>query len=141
MDLSCQEKKNIWKYNAWLPRNLQNKHCTIFFKHPVELFKQEYETIWPIWTYFDQFGATWTHLEPFDPIWTRLDPFGPIWSPFDLFEPILTYFDPGGPIGIQVDQFGSLWTNLDLFEPIWTYCQTPDLGQGLEFDFTFAMEQ
>ena len=21
------------------------------------------------------------------------------------------------------------------------YCQTPDLGQGLEFDFTFAMEQ
>jgi len=21
------------------------------------------------------------------------------------------------------------------------YCQTPDLGQGLELDFTFAMEQ
>ena len=21
------------------------------------------------------------------------------------------------------------------------YCQTPDLGQGLDFDFTFAMEQ
>ena len=21
------------------------------------------------------------------------------------------------------------------------FCQTPDLGQGLEFDFTFAMEQ
>ena len=31
MDFCFQEKKTIWKSNVWLPRNLQNKHCTIFF--------------------------------------------------------------------------------------------------------------
>ena len=36
LDLSFQEKKTIWKSNAWFTRNLQNKHGTIFFKHPVD---------------------------------------------------------------------------------------------------------
>ena len=31
MDLSFQEKKAILNSDTWLPKNLQNKHCTIFF--------------------------------------------------------------------------------------------------------------
>ena len=31
----------------------------------------------------------------------------------------------------------NLVENIDL-EYLYLYCQTPDLGQGLEFDFTFA---
>ena len=30
IDLSFQEKKTLWKSDTWLPRYLQNKHCTIF---------------------------------------------------------------------------------------------------------------
>ena len=33
------------------------------------------------------------------------------------------------------------WNNLDLSHVMACYYQSPDLGQGLEFDFTFAMEQ
>ena len=32
-------------------------------------------------------------------------------------------------------------SNSHLITLLFIYCQTPDLGQGLEFDFTFAMEQ
>ena len=50
LDLSFQEKKTIWKSNAWLPRNLQNRHGTIFLETPcrsglVGLF-------WKIWSDF-----------------------------------------------------------------------------------------
>ena len=40
---------------------------------------------------------------------------------------------------LQVGQTGAViddWHMINLL-----FCQTPDLGQGLEFDFTFAMEQ
>ena len=38
MDLSFQEKKTIWKSDTWLPRYLQNKHCTILFETPCTIW-------------------------------------------------------------------------------------------------------
>ena len=39
MDLIFQEKKRIWKSNAWLPRYLQNNPWTIFLETPCGLTK------------------------------------------------------------------------------------------------------